>query len=69
MAWQEIFAQTDRDINLQRIMNAGTYGRDTGRHDWIPDRAIGPTDDALYDLLMEEYPEWVKGAKAKGMFS
>ena len=27
------------------------------------------TDDALYDLLMEEYPEWVKGAKAKGMFS
>ena len=27
------------------------------------------TDDALYDLLMEEYPEWVKAAKAKGMFS
>lgn len=27
------------------------------------------TDDALYDLLMEEYPAWVGAAKAKGMFS
>lgn len=49
MTWQEIFAQTDRDINLQRVMNAMVYGKDTGKQDWIPDRAIGPTDDALYD--------------------
>jgi aldehyde:ferredoxin oxidoreductase len=48
MTWQEIFAQTDRDINLQRIMNVMRYGRSTPDHDWIPERAIGPTDDALY---------------------
>jgi aldehyde:ferredoxin oxidoreductase len=47
--WEEIFAQTDRDINLQRVLNVLRYGRDTGRHDWIPDRAIGPTDDPLYE--------------------
>jgi aldehyde:ferredoxin oxidoreductase len=49
MTWQEIFAQTDRDINLQRVMNVMHYGRDTSGYDWIPDRAIGPTDDALYE--------------------
>lgn len=49
MTWQEIFAQTDRDINLQRVMNVMRYGRDTSGYDWIPDRAIGPTDDALYE--------------------
>ena len=49
MTWQEIFLQTDRDINLQRIMNVMRYGRDTSGFDWIPDRAIGPTDDALYE--------------------
>jgi aldehyde:ferredoxin oxidoreductase len=48
MTWQEIFAQTDRDINLQRVMNVMHYGRDTAKYDWIPDRAIGPTDDSLY---------------------
>ena len=48
MTWQEIFAQTDRDINLQRVMNVMRYGRDTSGFDWIPDRAIGPTDDTLY---------------------
>jgi len=48
MTWQEIFAQTDRDINLQRVMNVMRYGRETCAHDWIPERAIGPTDDALY---------------------
>jgi aldehyde:ferredoxin oxidoreductase len=48
MTWQEIFAQTDRDINLQRVMNVMRYGRDTSGYDWIPDRAIGPTDDTLY---------------------
>ncbi len=49
MTWEKIFEQTDRDINLQRVMNVMTYGRTTGEHDWIPDRAIGPTDDNLYD--------------------
>jgi aldehyde:ferredoxin oxidoreductase len=49
MTWQEIFARTDRDINLQRVMNAMVFGRHTGSHDWIPDRAIGPTDDELYE--------------------
>jgi aldehyde:ferredoxin oxidoreductase len=49
LSWEEIFAQTDRDINLQRVLNVLCYGRETGRHDWIPDRAIGPTDDALYE--------------------
>ena len=48
MTWQEIFAQTDRDINLQRVMNVMRYGRETSRFDWIPDRAIGPTEDSLY---------------------
>ena len=49
MTWQEIFELTDHDINLQRVMNALVYGKDTGKHDWIPDRAIGPTDDELYE--------------------
>ncbi len=49
MTWQEIFEQTDRDINLQRVMNAMIFGIDIGKHDWIPDRAIGPTDDNLYE--------------------
>jgi aldehyde:ferredoxin oxidoreductase len=49
MTWQEIFARTDRDINLQRVMNVMHYGHNTTGYDWIPDRAIGPTDDALYE--------------------
>jgi aldehyde:ferredoxin oxidoreductase len=49
LTWEEIFEQTDRDINLQRVMNAMVFGRDTGRMDWIPDRAVGPTEDALYE--------------------
>ena len=53
MTWEEIFAQTDRDINLQRVMNAMVYGEETGKQDWIPDRAIGPIDDALYDTEKE----------------
>lgn len=51
--WEDIFAQTDRDINLQRILNVLHYGRETGKHDWIPDRAIGPTDDFLYEAEAE----------------
>ena len=48
MTWEKIFEQTDRDINLQRVMNVMVYGKTTGEHDWIPERAIGPTDDELY---------------------
>jgi aldehyde:ferredoxin oxidoreductase len=48
MTWEEIFEQTDRDVNLQRVMNVMQYGRDADKFDWIPDRAIGPTDDLLY---------------------
>ena len=53
LTWEEIFAQTDRDINLQRVMNVMVYGEQTGKQDWIPERAIGPTDDALYDAEKE----------------
>ena len=53
MTWQEIFAQTDRDINLQRVMNVMRYGPATGEHDRIPERAMGPTDDRLYEAEQE----------------
>jgi aldehyde:ferredoxin oxidoreductase len=53
LTWEEIFAQTDRDINLQRVLNVLHYGRETQVHDWIPDRAIGPTDDLLYEAEKE----------------
>lgn len=49
MTWEQIFEQTDRDINLQRIMNMMAFEKTTGEHDWIPDRAIGPTEDMLYE--------------------
>jgi aldehyde:ferredoxin oxidoreductase len=48
LTWEQIFMQTDRDINLQRVMNAMVYGSETGKQDWIPERAIGPIDDDLY---------------------
>jgi aldehyde:ferredoxin oxidoreductase len=53
LTWQEIFAQTDRDINLQRVMNVLRFGSQTAQKDWIPERAIGPTEDALYDSEAE----------------
>jgi aldehyde:ferredoxin oxidoreductase len=53
MTWQQIFEQTDRDINLQRVMNVMVYGTETGSMDWIPDRAIGATDDLLYENEQE----------------
>jgi len=53
MTWEKIFEQTDRDINLQRTMNVLVYGKTTGEHDWIPDRAIGPTDDQIYSAEMD----------------
>lgn len=49
LTWEQIFAQTDRDINLQRVMNVMQYGSATADHDWIPERAIGPTEDLLYE--------------------
>jgi aldehyde:ferredoxin oxidoreductase len=53
LKWEDIFAQTDRDINLQRVLNVLHYREATGCHDWIPDRAIGPTDDVLYQAEAE----------------
>ncbi len=50
LTWEQIFEQTDRDINLQRVMNAMSFGAKTFENDWIPDRAIGPTEDALYEM-------------------
>jgi len=57
MTWEKIFEQTDRDINLQRVMNVMRYGGNTGSHDWIPDRAIGPIDDLLYETEQEYYDQ------------
>jgi len=53
LGWEEIFERTDRDINLQRVMNVMRYGAKTIDHDWIPERAIGPTEDALYETEQE----------------
>jgi len=54
LAWEDIFAQTDRDINLQRVMNVMRYGKQTAEKDWIPERAIGPTDNQLYEAEQAE---------------
>ena len=53
LTWEQIFEQTDRDINLQRVLNVLSFGATTGERDWIPDRAIGPTEDTLYELEKE----------------
>jgi aldehyde:ferredoxin oxidoreductase len=53
LTWEQVFAQTDRDINLQRVMNVMVYGAETGKNDWIPGRAIGPLDDEIYDAEKE----------------
>jgi aldehyde:ferredoxin oxidoreductase len=34
-------------------MNVMVYGKETARQDRIPDRAVGPTDDRLYDVEKE----------------
>jgi len=34
-------------------MNAMVFGADTGGRDVLPDRAIGPTDDGLYEAEAE----------------
>jgi aldehyde:ferredoxin oxidoreductase len=48
LTWEQIFEQTDRDINLQRVMNTLVFDKTPGDYDWLPDRAIGPIDDDLY---------------------
>lgn len=65
LTWEQIFEQTDRDINLQRVMNVMRYGRETGTHDWIPDRAIGPTDDRLYEAELEYNDQELSALLAK----
>ncbi|OGP68893.1 MAG: hypothetical protein A2031_05985 [Deltaproteobacteria bacterium RBG_19FT_COMBO_43_11] len=57
MTWEKIFEQTDRDINLQRVMNVMNFGKNTGEQDWIPDRAIGPTEDSLYENEKDYHDE------------
>jgi aldehyde:ferredoxin oxidoreductase len=54
LTWEQIFELTDRDINLQRVMNVMRFGAETGRYDWIPDRAVGPTEDRLYEAEQAE---------------
>ena len=65
LGWEEIFARTDRDINLQRVMNVMQYGESTVIRDWIPERAIGPTDDLLYEAEQEYNDREVAGILAK----
>ncbi len=67
MTWQEIFAQTDRDINLQRVMNAMVFGPETRNRDQIPERAIGPTDDALYDAEKDYHDREVSRITGKSL--
>ena len=67
LTWQEIFAQTDRDINLQRVMNVLRFGCHTAEKDWIPERAIGPTEDVLYEIEAEYNDSEVAGITGKGL--
>ncbi len=67
LSWEEIFEQTDRDINLQRVMNVMRYGADTAKHDWIPERAIGPTEDSLYAAEAEYNDAEVSRILARGL--
>ena len=65
--WEQIFEQTDRDINLQRVMNVMCYGAETAGHDWIPERAIGPTEDLLYETEADYNDNEVAGILGKGI--
>ncbi len=67
LTWEEIYARTDRDINLQRVMNATIFGQSTGENDWVPDRAIGPTDDDLYNAERDFHDEEVTRISGKPM--
>jgi aldehyde:ferredoxin oxidoreductase len=65
LTWQQIFEQTDRDINLQRVMNVMVYGSGAGAMDWIPDRAIAATNDLLYENEQEYNNQQVEKILAK----
>ncbi len=65
--WEQIFAQTDRDINLQRVMNVMKFGRETVNYDWIPERAIGPTEDSLYEQEGEYHDAEVERITGKSI--
>jgi aldehyde:ferredoxin oxidoreductase len=65
LTWEQIFAQTDRDINLQRVMNMMVYGAETGKQDWIPERAIGPIDDNLYEAEQVYHDEEISRLPGK----
>jgi aldehyde:ferredoxin oxidoreductase len=67
MTWDKIFEQTDRDINLQRVMNMMTYNKRTGEYDWIPDRAMGPTEDVLYEKEKDYNDGQVSSILAKSL--
>jgi aldehyde:ferredoxin oxidoreductase len=65
LTWEQIFTQTDRDINLQRVMNMMVYGAETGKQDWIPERAIGPIDDDLYEAEKAYHDEEISRLPGK----
>jgi aldehyde:ferredoxin oxidoreductase len=65
LTWEKIYERTDRDINLQRVMNAMIFGEKTGEYDWVPDRAIGPTDDDLYDAEKDYHDAEVSKVSGK----
>ncbi|HVO66212.1 MAG TPA: aldehyde ferredoxin oxidoreductase C-terminal domain-containing protein [Syntrophales bacterium] len=65
LTWEKIYEQTDHDINLQRIMNAMIFGKSTGDNDWVPERAIGPTDDDLYDAEKDFHDQEVSRISGK----
>lgn len=70
LTWEQIFEQTDRDINLQRVMNVMKFGQDTATFDRIPDRAVGPTEDRLYEqegLYHDAEVEQVTGNSVAGL--
>jgi aldehyde:ferredoxin oxidoreductase len=46
-------------------MNAVIFRQDTAKHDWIPDRAIGPTDDDLYEAEKTYHDEELSGVLEK----
>jgi aldehyde:ferredoxin oxidoreductase len=65
LTWEKIYEQTDHDINLQRVMNAMIFSRNTGEKDWVPDRAIGPTDDNLYNVEKDYHDSEVSKISGK----
>jgi aldehyde:ferredoxin oxidoreductase len=47
-------------------MNVLRFGRDTAKKDWIPERAIGPTEDVLYEIEAEYNDSEVARVIGKG---